>query len=129
MNRTPEQLRAIGARGRVMVSASAGAGKTSVMIERLADIISGGVSLDNVLAVTFTKKAAAQMKTKLRSELISRLRDADESLAEHLKVQLNKLNQAEISTIHSFCAKLIRTYFYVADVDAAFEIINACSMR
>ena len=56
MNRTPEQLRAIGARGRVMVSASAGAGKTSVMIERLADIISGGVSLDNVLAVTFTKK-------------------------------------------------------------------------
>ena len=123
MNRTPEQLRAIGARGRVMVSASAGAGKTSVMIERLADVISGGVSLDNVLAVTFTKKAAAQMKTKLRSELISRLRDADESLAEHLKVQLNKLNQAEISTIHSFCAKLIRTYFYVADVDAAFEII------
>lgn len=123
MNRTPEQLRAIEARGRVMVSASAGAGKTSVMIERLADIICGGASLDNVLAVTFTKKAAAQMKTKLRSELISRLKDADEQLAAHLKAQLNKLNQAEISTIHSFCAKLIRTYFYVADVDAAFEIV------
>lgn len=123
MNRTPEQLRAIKARGKVMVSASAGAGKTSVMIERLADIISEGASLDNVLAVTFTKKAAAQMKTKLRSELIARLKDADEQLAAHLKLQLNKLNQAEISTIHSFCAKLIRTYFYVADVDAAFEIV------
>ena len=123
MKRTPEQLRAIKARGKVMVSASAGAGKTSVMIERLADIIAEGATLDEILAVTFTKKAAAQMKTKLRGELIARLKDCDGVVAERIKKQLSALGQADISTIHSFCARLIRTYFYVLDVDAGFEIL------
>lgn len=122
MNRTQEQLKAIAARGKVMVSASAGAGKTSVMIQRLADIVASGVSLDSVLAVTFTKKAAAQMKSKLRTELIARLKSCDEKTSAHIREQLGKLNQADISTIHSFCGRLVRTYFYVLDVDAAFEI-------
>ena len=71
---TPQQRAAIEKQGRVIVSASAGSGKTFVMIQRLADLIERGGDLDNVLAVTFTKKAAAQMKEKLRSELESVLK-------------------------------------------------------
>ena len=66
-NATPQQQAAIERQGRVIVSASAGSGKTFVMIRRLADLIENGGDLDGVLAVTFTKKAAAQMKEKLQS--------------------------------------------------------------
>ena len=123
MSVTPEQLKAIKARGEVLVSASAGAGKTTVMIKRLADILEDGASLDNVLAVTFTKKAAAQMKEKLRRELIARLDTADGQKRENIRLQLAKINSADISTIHSFCARLVRTYFYVLKVDASFEVL------
>ncbi len=121
---TSEQTRAVQARGKVLVSASAGAGKTTVMIKRLADILCAGASLDNVLAVTFTKKAAANMKEKLRSELVSRLSECGEAARENIRQQLGKINAADISTIHSFCARLVRTYFYAFDgVDASFEIL------
>ena len=117
------QKSAIEARGKVLVSASAGTGKTTVMIKRLADILASGVSLDNVLAVTFTKKAAAQMKERLRDELVSRLSDEDEEGRENIRASIGKINSADISTIHSFCARLVRTYFYALDgVDASFEI-------
>ena len=93
------------------------------MIKRLADILEEGASLDNVLAVTFTKKAAAQMKDKLRKELIERLGGGDEKSRENIRLQLSKINSADISTIHSFCARLVRTYFYVLKVDASFEVL------
>ena len=70
---TEEQRRAVEARGRVIVSASAGSGKTFVMITRLVDIILSGADVSEVLAVTFTNKAAAQMRDKLRAELVKRL--------------------------------------------------------
>ncbi len=124
MSVTDEQNQAVKARGKVLVSASAGAGKTTVMIKRLADILEEGASLDEVLAVTFTKKAAAQMKAKLRSELISRLNTADEAVRENLRTQLNKINSADISTIHSFCARLVRTYFYLLETDCSFDVIS-----
>ncbi|MCM1439095.1 MAG: UvrD-helicase domain-containing protein [Roseburia sp.] len=124
MSMTPEQESAVKARGEVLVSASAGAGKTTVMIKRLADILEEGASLDNVLAVTFTKKAAAQMKDKLRKELIARLDTDDEKKRENIRLQLSKINSADISTIHSFCARLVRTYFYVLKVDASFEVLS-----
>ncbi len=124
MNATPEQTAAINARGNVMVSASAGAGKTTVMIKRLADILESGADLDNVLCVTFTKKAAAQMKEKLRSELVKRLNCDDADRRNRLRVQLGKINTADISTIDSFCSRLVRTYFYELQVDSSFEVVS-----
>ncbi len=125
MQLTDEQVAAIAARGKTIVSASAGSGKTFVMIEKLVDAVSGGVDLDDVLAVTFTKKAAAQMKEKLRSAIIKRVENAGEEKP-RLKSQLSKISSANISTIHSFCARLIRTYFYALDgVDSGFDIISA----
>ena len=64
VKRTPQQTAAIERGGRVIVSASAGSGKTYVMIERLSEYIQGGGDLDGILAVTFTKKAAAQIPAR-----------------------------------------------------------------
>jgi len=124
MTETKEQAAARLSRGTVMVSASAGAGKTTVMIKRLADILSEGVDLDNVLCVTFTKKAAQSMKEKLRRELLERLAVTQgEAERRHIRIQLTKINSSDISTIDAFCAKLARTYFYCLDIEPSFGIL------
>lgn len=125
MNLTSEQQAAIAARGKTIVSASAGSGKTFVMIEKLVNAVVGGVDLDDVLAVTFTKKAAAQMKEKLRLAIVKRLDGADDEEKGRLKTQLSKIPSSNISTIHSFCARLLRIYFYALGIDSGFEIISS----
>ena len=122
-NPTQEQQAAISARGKVIVSASAGSGKTFVMIERLVSLIVGGVDVRNVLAVTYTRKAAAQMREKLRAALVKAVGETqDSALRARLKEQITSLPLADICTMHVFCARLIRTYFYVEGVDPAFRI-------
>lgn len=122
MDLTEEQKIAIECEGKTIVSASAGSGKTFVMIQKIISAIERGVDLENVLAVTFTKKAAAQMKDKLRRGIIDRLKTAEGEIRERLKLQLTKVAAANISTIHAFAAKLLRTYFYAAGVDGGFAI-------
>ena len=123
---TDEQRAAIDARGKVIVSASAGSGKTTVMIERIIQLVLGGVGVDEILAVTFTKKAAAQMKEKLSKKLIEKINaeDTDAEQRDRLRAELPKVSGADISTIHSFCARLIRSHFYLAGVDNAFRVIG-----
>lgn len=123
---TAEQRAAIQAQGKTIVSASAGSGKTTVMIEKIIRFIAGGGDVGEVLAVTFTKKAASQMKEKLRKALIKEINmeETDETRRAALKKQLDSVQSADISTIHSFCAKLLRTHFYAAGVDNAFRVIN-----
>ena len=135
MGITKEQRRAIDETGRVIVSAAAGSGKTFVMMQKLIGAIENNVDLDSVLAVTFTKKAAAQMKEKLRKSVIERIKELNEeinngnSVEENrgkcnlLKAQLPKIQTADISTIHSFCARILRTYFYAIDIDGTFDIM------
>ena len=120
---TAEQLAAVEARGKVIVSASAGSGKTFVMIEKLTRAVENGADLDDVLAVTFTKKAAAQMKEKLRSSLIKKLEKTEGAAKLRLKAQISKISSADISTIHSFCARLLRTHFYALGIDGGFDIM------
>ncbi len=123
---TDEQLRAIEAQGKVIVSASAGSGKTTVMIEKIIRLITSGVGVEEILAVTFTKKAAAQMKEKLSKALIEEINKPDVSLEKRamLKRQLSGVPNADISTIHSYCSKLIKTHFYAAGVDSGFRVIG-----
>lgn len=125
MGVTNEQQAAINSRGKVIVSASAGSGKTFVMIRKLVEAIADGADLDNVLAVTFTKKAAGQIKEKLRAALIEKMSGSSDVTRAHIKRQLSKIPSAAISTIHAFCAKLLRTYFYALDIDGTFDIISA----
>ena len=123
---TKEQQAAIDAQGRTLVSASAGSGKTTVMIEKIIQLIKSGVGVDEILAVTFTKKAASQMKEKLCKVLIEEINkpEASAERRDALKKQLSEVPNADVSTIHSFCAKLLRRHFYAAGVDNAFRVIS-----
>ena len=125
-NFTQEQLKAIESQGKTIVSASAGSGKTTVMIEKIIRLIKDGTGVGEILAVTFTKKAAAQMKEKLCKELIEEINreTTTPERREVLKKQLSEVPSADISTIHSFCAKLLRSHFYLAEVDSSFRVIG-----
>ena len=86
---TEEQLQAIDAQGKTIVSASAGSGKTTVMIEKIIRLIRSGADVGEILAVTYTKKAAAQMKEKLRKAIVKAVNDpeTDEKETKRLKKQ------------------------------------------
>ncbi len=125
MSLTVQQQNAIGSRGRVIVSASAGSGKTHVMIERFLSILrSGEASVKEILAVTFTSKAAAQMRDRARKKLTEAYRTSSGEERARLKRQLEDLPLADISTIHSFCGRLVRTYFYLVGADPRFRIVD-----
>ncbi len=123
MSETQQQRDAIAARGKVIVSASAGSGKTHVMVRRFVDLVAGGEDVGRMLAVTFTNKASAQMREKIRKSLLERAENASPEERIHLRKQLASLPLADICTIDSFCGRLIRTYFYLLDIDPAFRII------
>ena len=121
---TPEQRAAIEAEGQVLVSASAGSGKTFVMVEKIISLVlSGRAETSSVLAVTFTNLAAAEMKERLKKALIARINEeSDLSRRRFLKDQLFAVNTADICTLHSFCANVIRRYFYRTDADGSFRV-------
>lgn len=108
-NWTDNQKLAIGARGKsIVVSAAAGSGKTSVLTERLVQLLAeeGGIDASRLVVVTFTKAAAKSLSEKLFSALSEKA--AAEPENRYLSRQLLRLSRAQISTIHSFCFTLIR---------------------
>lgn len=123
-NYTPDQRKAVIAEGRnVLVSASAGSGKTFVMIERVIRlIVEGKAEVGEILAVTYTTAAAEEMKQKLVKAIIAEI-NAGRDLARFRKA-LSEVPTASISTFHSFCANLIRTYFYALDVDPSVSVAD-----
>ena len=125
MGWTPEQLDAINAEGTgVIVSAAAGSGKTSVLVERLIRILSdteNKVPADRIVVVTFTNDAAAQMKQRLSKALSERIMMSGDAW---LSSQQALLQTANISTIHSFCFDLIRENINLVEVSAGFRILD-----
>lgn len=114
----PDQQRAIEVRNKnILVSASAGSGKTGVLIQRLVDLVTkDGIQLNEILAMTFTNAAAAEMKKRLSSEITKLIADSkDEKEKAYLNSQLTQLTTAHISTIHSFCLSIIQNYYYIID--------------
>jgi ATP-dependent helicase/nuclease subunit A len=126
LNWTPEQLTAIEVPpGDLLVSAAAGAGKTAVLVERvirrlMAD--ASPVDIDQLLIVTFTEAAAAEMRQRIGSAITHALGHQPDD--ERLQRQLALLNRADISTIHAFCLKIVRRYFYLLDLDPGFRIAD-----
>ena len=106
---TSEQRQCIEARGgTLLVSAAAGSGKTSVLVERIVRRITDpadGTDVDRLLVVTFTKAAAAEMKQRLSAELSRLIAERPEDL--RLQRQLMLLPRANISTVHGFCCESI----------------------
>lgn len=103
-----------------IVSAGAGSGKTTIMIEKIMEELKAGASLENILALTFTNLAAGEMKQRLSSKL---LEFAIESERLDLLEQIDILPQADISTFHSFYEKIVKKYFFVIGISPSFEII------
>ena len=109
--------------GNVVVSASAGSGKTSVMIERIIRLICDGkANISEILAVTFTKLSAKEIKDRISKVLWERISEGDNK--ELFKAQIENLPTASISTVHSFCSDVIKTYFYEAEVDPSFSVLD-----
>ena len=110
------QLRAIELKHKnIMVSASAGSGKTTVLIERLMRrVVQDRVPIDAILAMTFTEAAANEMKKRLATSLQQALaKSQNEEEQAYISKQLTQIQTAHISTIHSFCLSIIKEYYYM----------------
>ena len=112
------QEKAVSARNKnILVSASAGTGKTFVMVERIISLIKEGHDISSFLVLTFAKDAAREMKERIEKSLYNL-----SALSPKYKPQLQKLKTANISTIHAFGSEMLKRYFHIACVSPKFKI-------
>src|SRR5213592_4874265 len=110
-----EQLAAVEAGGEVFVSAGAGTGKTAVLVERVVRAVTErGLDVDSILVITYTRRAAGELRTRIRAALAERGRH---DLA-------RELDGAWISTIHGFCLRLLKAYPFAAGLDPRFRELD-----
>lgn len=109
-----------------LVEASAGTGKTRRLLERIIFLIEQGHldSMKGLVAITFTEKAASELRNKLRQRIEDRLRDSAGTERDRLSNMLLEFEQAEISTIHAFCARLLRLRPVEAKVSPSFQVMD-----
>ena len=107
----------------LLISAGAGSGKTTVLIERLMRLVEEGTDIDRFLLITYTRTAAAELKDRLSQAIAARL--AFDPGNRHLRRQASLLYRARINTIHAFCGELIREYAAAADVRPDFRQLDA----
>lgn len=123
---TREQRMVIDLRGRdLLVSAAAGSGKTAVLVERICQLIldkEHPMDVDQLLVVTFTNAAAAEMKKRIMLSLQKQL-EVDPS-NQHLQKQVTLIHNANISTIDGFCLRMLKEYFYLLDLEPGFRILD-----
>lgn len=126
-NWTQAQQQAIKQTGSVLVSASAGTGKTAVLTEKVVNsIVNEGINIDDMVIMTFSNAAAAQMKERIKNRIrdIINSPDTDRSTKNLLYKQLRRFNNAHIQTIHSFCGELIKKYFYIVGVEPNVRVAD-----
>lgn len=128
-NWTSEQKEVIDLRDcNILVSAAAGSGKTAVLVERILSLLMDErhpAEIDRMLIVTFTNAAAGEMRDRIRERLEEKLEEElKPGMMEHLQRQSALLQNAQISTIHSFCQYVIRNYFHTIDLDPDFRIAD-----
>lgn len=122
MNWTKEQKQAIeNKNANILVAAAAGSGKTTVLVSRIINkVIVDNVDIDKLLVVTFTNAAASEMKEKLLNKLYEAIDKEPDN--KNLQRQINLINRAHISTIHSFCLDVIRNNFFELGISANFRV-------
>jgi ATP-dependent exoDNAse (exonuclease V) beta subunit len=106
----------------LIVEASAGTGKTTELVRRIVEVLATGrAAIQQIVAVTFTHKASGEMKLRLRQELDEQRQTAEGTRRQALEDALERLEEASIGTIHSFCAQILRERPVEANIDPAFE--------
>lgn len=124
MQLTRNQQDALNIENHVCVTAGAGSGKTTVLVERYLKILrESNVTPREIVAITFTEKAAAEMKDRV----IKRL--SEEEDADTRENFLEQMNSAHISTIHAFCSSILREFPFQADVPANFSIVSGIDQK
>jgi len=137
---TEPQLKAVRVRGNVLVMAGAGTGKTHTLVERCLDcILREGASLDEILVVTFTEAAAAEMKQRLRTALektcdlqlhaAPKGGEGGSTFNQFAAEQLALFDAAHIGTLHGFCFKLVREHFYELGLDPQPAVLDEGEAR
>ncbi len=109
--------------GKLLVSAAAGSGKTKVLVDRLLKYLTDPVSpanIDDFLMITYTKAAAAELRGKIAAKLSEKI--ALDPGNKHLQRQMQRLYLTKISTVHAFCADVLREYAYKLDISADFRV-------
>ncbi|MCD4672556.1 MAG: UvrD-helicase domain-containing protein [Anaerolineaceae bacterium] len=123
---TPKQKAAALARGSdVIVTAGAGSGKTSTLVARYVSLLADGHPLRSIVAITFTEKAAREMRSRVRQTLTELVKQVD-SEAERLKwiAMSAEMESARIGTIHSMCSEILRAHPAEAGIDPKFDVID-----
>ena len=119
---TPEQREAIEfTKNNLLVSAGAGSGKTTVMIQRVAELLTrekNPVPISKFLIISFTKASASDMKNKLIKKLSSL------EPTPFILEQIDDIMTSDVSNLHSFCARLLKAYFYEVGLDPTFIVLD-----
>ncbi len=127
---TPSQQAAINHHGHdMLVSASAGSGKTTVLVERIIQkILKQHADITRMLIVTFTRAATSEMRTKiqtaLKQTLTAKRHELNAEDRRHLANQIAMVNAAKISTLDAFSLQIVQTYYYVIDLDPGFRLLT-----
>ncbi len=128
---TAQQKQAVENRGgKLLVSAAAGSGKTKVLVDRLLSYLLDPVNpaqVDDFLIITYTKAAAAELRSKIAAKLTEHMASDPEN--RHLQHQMQRLYMAKISTVHSFCADILKEYAYLLDLPADFRVADENECR
>lgn len=121
---TPEQIQAIESNGRILVSASAGSGKTTTLIKRIIRQIGEGASLRRMLILVYNNAAADELREKLRIKLFECACSETGETAKRFRKELDEISFAEICTIHAFCKDLIRRNFELLGISPSFKVLD-----
>ena len=121
---TPSQREAVAAEGRVLVSASAGSGKTTTMVRKIISAVAAGVPLKDMLVLVYNDAAANELRERLHSALFEAACVSDGAEREMFRDALDALASARIGTIHSFCRSLIKENFEKLGVSPSFDILS-----
>lgn len=126
---TEEQQQAINEKGaNILVAAAAGSGKTAVLVERIINkVINEKIDIDRILVVTFTSAAASEIRERILEAIYKKLEENPEDT--NLQKQINLINKANISTIHSFCLDVIRNNFYELYISSNFRVADTTEIE
>ncbi len=121
---TSDQKEAVLSKGRILVSASAGSGKTSTMVKRVLLMIAEGMSLKDMLILVYNNAAAEELKEKLHQELFKQACASSGELRERFRKEIDDIAFSHISTIHAFCQSLIRENFDKLGISPTFQVLD-----